>query len=354
MNSDNFSLSILFLCVLTPTVVDAHSPNCKHKLPEIAVQWTDNAAEQYAAKAEYFRPEVFSMFDPAFVQEHLLPMGEITSRNGRSTMQGSQLSDEIEQTITELRSGKRNLTYFTLIKDKEYHWKHFAGLIVLKSRNHPYVVKLFTENPATFLDAKAKGMQHAAMSRMSGGGNRYLAGFLRLKNLEQARQIASTVELPMVLDFPRKWYWLPTHNQTMTVMGRGFGSAKDDSYSMQLPSVYAIVADWIETDVPLSYMRTKHRVDILNICHKFNFEIDPNIKNYRIEKGTNKLVLIDTEHYRSLLALNANIPTNSYVTMHLYVAGHALGKGLGSAKPRKIALNKAVPATAVPELIPVR
>ncbi len=328
------TIFISFLYVLAPTFAEARTTRKRQGMPEIAVRWTNNATEEYVSKARYFKPYIFSMFAPDF-KDHMLPTDTIVSRDGKSSVQGDQLGKEIEQTIAELRSGNKKLTHFTILKDKEFNWQKFAGLIVLKSKHHSFVVKIFTENPATILDVKAKGMQHAAMSRLSGGANRYLAGFTRIKNLERTKEKIKNLDLPVALDFPRKWYWVPTSGPTMTLTGKHFNGPQDGKvYSMKLPCTYAIVADRIDTDYSLSYMRTKYRCKILDLCQRLNFEIDPNIKNYHIERGTNKLVIIDTEHYRSLLALDEKkIPTNSYMMLHLYVAAHAMGRGLSSAKP---------------------
>lgn len=341
MSSKNSILYISFLYVLVPSTASARTRAAirKQGMPQISVRWTNDAAEEYIAQARYFKPYIFSMFAPDF-QDHLLPSNTIVSRDGKSEVQGSQLSLEIEQTIGELRKGERKLTHFTILKDKEFNWQKFAGLIVLKSKTHSFVVKLFTENPATILDVRSKGMQHATMSRLSGGANRYLAGFTRIKNLELTKKRIQGMDLPVALDFPRKWYWVPSSGPTMTLTGTKFKGPDDSKvYSMQLPSTYAIVADCINTDRSLAYMRNKYRVKILDLCQMLNFEIDPNLKNYHIERGTGKVVIIDTEHYRSLLALDdKKIPTNSYMMLHLYVAAHAMGRGLVSAKPQRRAL----------------
>lgn len=342
MNSKFSLLSFSFLYALSPATLQAYSVKRRQNMPELSIRWSDNPTEEYFAKAQYFKPYIFSMFAPDF-KDHLLPANDITSRDGSMVVQGNDIGTEIDATLKELRSGKRNLTYFKILKDKEFNWQNFAGLIVLKSKKYPFVVKLFTENPSTLLDVRSKGMQHAAMSRLSGGANRYLAGFTRIRNLEKTKESVKNIKMPMALDFPRKWYWVPNGEKTMTITGKNFKGAQDPKvYSMTLPSTYAIVADWVENSVSLSHMRNKYRVSILDLCQALNFEIDPNLKNYHIERGTNKLVLIDTEHYRSLLALDEKkIPTNSYMMLHLYVAAHAMGRGLSSAKPQR----RVLPAT---------
>src|SRR5579872_1650028 len=114
MNSKILLLFISFLYVLAPMPVHAIASKRRQQLPEVSVRWSNDATEEYFASAQYFKPYIFSMFAPEF-KDHLLPSGDIITRDGRSAVQGNQLGNEIEHTIQELRTGNKALTYFTIL-----------------------------------------------------------------------------------------------------------------------------------------------------------------------------------------------------------------------------------------------
>jgi len=312
----------LLLISLTLFVYQTPSEANKHKAyqtQEIETRWVDDSdGVSYYLRANHLREEpLFNSFDRSYFDSHLLPNGPITFRNHpEQSVDSSKLSQEIEELMVELREGQKEFTNFTILKDREFNRDEFAGLIVLKSNNYPFVVKLFIENPESFLHPEHKGFRHGCMSKMTGGLNRYLAGFSRISNLEFAQQFVNCQKLPLKLDFPRKWFWQPKNNRWFELSGINF-SEHGQTLSTQLPNVYAIIADEIVCHKRLSQIRKTHGRLIFRLCQEFKFQIDPNMKNFRLEDETKKLVLIDTEHFPSVLGFKGEISADNYFSLHI-------------------------------------
>jgi hypothetical protein len=310
------AITISLFVYQTPSEANKHS----HHLPELATQWVgETDYEPYKFKAQHLRAQpLFYSFDKAYFDNHMLPTGPISFRNKPDqAVHSEQLTCEIEGLLEELRQGKKEFTNFTVLKDREFNQKEFAGLVVLKFKNYPFVLKLFAENPYSFLHPENKGFRHGCMSKMTGGLNRYLAGFSRISNLEFAQHYIETIEdLPMKLDFPRKWFWQPTNNRWFEVAGTNFADV-NQPLKVELPEVYAIIADEIVCHKRLSQIKKTHGRTIFKLCQEFKFHIDPNMKNFRLEDGTQKLVLIDTEHFPTVLGFTGEISADNYLSLHI-------------------------------------
>ena len=44
--------------------------------------------------------------------------------------------------------------------------------------------------------------------------------------------------------------------------------------------------------------------------------VDPHINNFMIEKGTNKIVIIDTEHFPTLIGIKDDFQINDFITYY--------------------------------------
>jgi len=292
----------------------------KHLQPSkiITTHWV-NQPEMFQSRGKHFRYKpLFESFDKDFFETHLLPQNAITYRNDISkTVHGSHLDSLINQALSQLRDGKKQLTHFTIIKELEFNRSKLAGCMVLKFNDYPFVLKLFIETPQSFHRPRDKGFRHGQLSHISGGINRYLAGFGRIKNLEATQQyIIQNPQLSANIDFPRKWFWQPQKNKWFVLNGKGFGPQE---FSVKLPEVYGIVTDEIVTTAPLHYVRKHYGRHIFKFCKSLKFNIDPNMKNFRLEQGTNKLVLIDTEHFPTLLGLTEELQVDNYFSLHLFI-----------------------------------
>ena len=261
---------------------------------------------------------LFSSFDYEHIKHNLLPAESISYRNRPENHVKTQtLTKEIENVLEQLRMGKRTFAQFTILKDREFNYKEFSGVIILKFNNYPFVLKMFIENPYSFLHPEQKGFRHGCMAKMAGGLNRYLAGLKRIQNLENAREIIKNMEdLPIELDFPRKWFWLPNNVRWFDLNGTHFKKS-EKTFHVRLPEIYAIVADEIICNKKVSAIKKMYGKRIFKLCQKVKFNIDPNMKNFRLEDGTEKLVLIDTEHFPSVLGFKEEIKADNYFALHI-------------------------------------
>lgn len=300
-------LAIFIVCMQITT--------CKDTPKILTTNWAGHDTSYSISSSTFKVQPIFESFDKAHIEQHLLPRGPISYRNNQiASVTGAHLSSCIEQTIEELKAGK-SFTHVTVVKNKEFHVKQCAGCLVLKFNDHPFILKLFIENPYSFLHPQHKGFQHSQMFFISGGINRYLAGFGRIKNLEHIRKtIAMIPEYTHIIDVPRKWFWLPTNPRYFELHGKGF---QERDLLLTLPEVYAIVADEIVTSTPLHTIRKHYGKTIFNICKTLEFCVDPNMKNFRLEQETNKLVLIDTEHFPTLLG--NSLDADNYFFLHLKI-----------------------------------
>lgn len=278
----------------------------KHRKPRptLTTHWVgDDTTHQL--KATYLKENpLFTSFDEQHITAHLLPHGSIAYRRQENqTVESARLSTLAEEAIAELRSGKKKLAHFKILKEFEFNHRKFVGTIVLKYKDYPFVLKLFIENPYSFLHPFEKGFRPYCMAHMTGGMSRYLSGFSRIKNLEATQKfVASHADLPVHIDFPHKWFWFPRNGRWFEVQGIHFKDNKQ--LTMRLPEVYGIIADEIASDKRIADVRKLYKNGTFQLCKKLNFSIDPNRENFRLEKGTNQLVLIDTENFHGIIGLD--------------------------------------------------
>ncbi len=292
--------------------------------PEITTRWLDEE-KSYQLKATYLKEgPIFKSYNKEHFQSHLLPKGTISFRNNPSaSVKTTILAQLAEAAITELRAGKKNLTHFKVLKDREFNRNKFAGVIILKYKEYPFVLKLFVDNPKSFVNPSDKSFRHGCMAKMTGGMSRYLSGLTRIKNLEYAKHLmAITPDLPIALDFPRKWFWLPKNVHWFEVTGKNFDGRKEELHT-KLPEVYAIIADEI-VGIKNSAKLNKHQKNIYALCQKLDFHIDPNMLNFKIEKATNKLVIIDTEYFRGVIGRQDEIIAATHQGLRFQIASHGI------------------------------
>jgi hypothetical protein len=204
-----------------------------------------------------------------------------------------------------------------LLKGQDFNNREFCGLLVLKFKNYPFVLKLFIENPQSFVNPYNKGLEPGAFFVMGGGIMRHLTGFTRIRNLEDINMlIRSDPYWSQIVDTPRKWHWLPENPRWFHVEGRNLGPSGKVLHT-SLPSIYAIIADEIVIDKEKTLLHQRHALRCMRLCQFTDYRIDPHINNFRIERNTGKLVLIDTENFRVLVGLRDHFSVDSYITWYL-------------------------------------
>ncbi len=219
-------------------------------VPEIKTRWTDETRSYTLRHNSLEAGPIFSQFDPDYFDAHLFPDGPVTFRNHPDqSVPGSVLKNYLEILIQEIAVQKKRqqqYRHFTVIKQRDYNPRKHAGLMILKCKEYPFVIKLFMETPESFVEPFSKGLEPICFFMMGGGVNRYLAGFSRVKNaLAIEKIIQNDPLLRGVLSVPRKWFWKPQQCRWFEVTGKNFGT---DDYRTTLPATYAIICDAIDAE----------------------------------------------------------------------------------------------------------
>ena len=275
-----------------------------NRLPIVTINWQDKPEKRFQLKSRYLEPyPFFELFNHNYFYENLLPTGPISFRyEPEKSVDNKTLSMLIEDLIEEIKHHKHPYSHFTILRDRNFNYKHLSGLIIARCNDYPFVVKLFIENPETFIRPFRKGFVPACFFFMAGGINRHSLGFTRIQNLKDFKQIINKQERwAQKVAVPRKWFWLPREPQWLTITGKNFKQAKELTSS--IPATYCIVADAINIERTMSFLNKHDRKESLRLCNDVKFCIDPHIDNFMIEKGTGKIVLVDTEHFPSMVGL---------------------------------------------------
>jgi hypothetical protein len=288
-------------------------------MPEIVARWVGDSTS-YSVRNYHFEEYPLQLFDPEEFKEHLLPPGTLNFRgNPQKTVTREQLTSQIEQLLGELSAGKRIFSNFVVLQAKDYNFKKTKGLIILKFKEYPFVVKLFMETPDSFISPFDKGMEPIFFFFMGGGINRHLSGFTRIKNREIILARLADSPWGSLVDIPRKWYWVPSNIKWIEVKGINIGSIKEQK--IQFPGTYCIIADAIDAERSPSLFNGEDKKTALDLCNFLDVWIDPHMKNFMIEKETKKFIIVDTEHFPSTVGLREKITFDSYSNWYLYLAG---------------------------------
>jgi hypothetical protein len=308
-------------------------------LPEITTYWLDTPAKRYSLRDSHIEEgPIFKTFNEKFFNNNLLPHEEIPLRNHpEQSVSGIHLSTQIEKFVRELKDRKRHFSDFTVIKDTDFNYSNLSGCIIVKFIAHPFILKLFVENPKSFVRPYSKGFEPCCFFVMGGGIMRHLTGFTRIANIQDIKKLAA--EDPYwskVIDTPRKYFWLPKTERWFVVEGKNIGTKT--AQRTVLPSVYGIVADEIKITKKVSLLHAEQALRCMRFCQFTQYRIDPHIQNFRIEKETGKLVLIDTENFRALVGLKDRFAVDSYIDWYMNLIGKCLkDKFFRSKEDRQLA-----------------
>lgn len=288
-------------------------------MPEIITRWVGDTTT-YNLRSYHLEEYPLQLFDQKYFEKKILPPGAITFRNNKQKFVDSQiLTTLIEQLLQEIISGKHTFTAFTVLQSKDYNFKKNKGLLILKYKDYPFVLKLFMETPDSFVSPFDKGMEPIFFFFMGGGINRHISGFTRLKNREIIMERLARSPWKTKVDIPRKWYWVPPGSRWIEIKAINIGSKKE--HIVQFPGTYCIIADAIEAERNPSLFNADDKKTALDLCNYLDIWIDPHMKNFMIEKGTQKFMIVDTEHFPSFVGLREKVTFNSYSDWYLYLAG---------------------------------
>ena len=272
-------------------------------MPALTVRWK-NEKTYYSLKSSYLQQyPFFDIFDRNHFFDNYLPNEAIAFRNNPDkTVDGTELARLIDELVNEVNQKKKQFTHFTILRRRNFNRRKVSGLLILKCKTYPFVVKLFIEDPKGFTNPYQNGFEPTIFFFMAGGINRHLSGFTRIKNAQFVKKcIAQKPDLPVEFDIPRKWFYMPQGSKWIELTGFNIGNHKQ--ISTELPGTYCIVADTIDCERKFSLFNKKDSKYSMQFCNVVKFYIDPHIDNFMIEKGTKKVVIVDTEHFPSITGL---------------------------------------------------
>lgn len=339
------AIILIFACLsIFPSLMARSSFRKKDKdMPKITIGWKNSKKTITHTNWAYKEYPIFTSFNKDYFFSHLLPTDIINDvKNTDQLFNCKELNTCIEKLLREIRKHKEDYTDFVVLQDKNFNYKEKCGLLVLQFKNYPFVLKLFMETPKSFIDPYCKGFENQFFFYMSGGMNRHIAGLTRIKNLDLVKnQIDNHPRWKDKVQTPRKWYWLPKKSRWMEI--KGYNIAGKEEISTPMPSVYAIVADTIDTkeDAPLLSSLQKSEL-IMELCMDLHLFVDPHADNFIIkhQKDIDEyyLSIVDTEHFPSIVGLQEEPFFNNHMEWYLYLgAKYFQDAFLQTKNDRKIA-----------------
>jgi hypothetical protein len=298
------------------------------------------------------------------VREYLIPQGPITYRlEPTKAVSGIELGKLVERVIAEVVTQKtiikkaRATTDCIVLRDRNFNYKISHGLIILKCKNYPFVVKIFIESPASFFDFRSTGIEPPFFFYMGGGANRHLTGMTRIRN---RNLIQETIDaLPRWrnhVEIPRKWYWLPEQPKELTLIGRNIGGHEE--IKTTIPALYAIIEDEIEIKKETTRIaKRRKRKIIIELCNDLHIYLDPHPHNYAFIEDPKtkqfKIALVDTEHFPTMAGIETKVTFRDHMGWYTYLAKNYLRRLYGLTKKDLIVLQGQVSEVSIHQPIRV-
>ncbi|MBA3751775.1 hypothetical protein H0X06_03185, partial [Candidatus Dependentiae bacterium] len=180
MKNRKISALFAFIALICFSECQARSPwRPKDPLmPELRVKYTDRNKTYTIRDYHLEYIPLFKKFDKDFFMNHLLPEDTITYRTDESlSVKGITLKRLCEALIREIRRHKSEpkcFRHFTILKCDDFNFRTTSGLIILKYKDYPFVLKLFIKTAKTFMKL-SEGIIPKFLFRMGGGINRHLS-----------------------------------------------------------------------------------------------------------------------------------------------------------------------------------
>ena len=237
---------LLFICTSGTSIARSKFRKVDSCLPSIKTRLVGTNTYYTLTNSHIEEYPTFKIFDKEFFNNNLLPQKPISYRNDSSKqVDGAVLNQLIEELLVEIAQKKKSFTNFILLQDKDFNEKKLWGLMVLKFKDYPFVLKLFIETPESFVRPFDKGFEPIFFFLMGGGVNRHLTGFTRIKNAHYLRTLFQNDPYwSTKVDIPRKWFWLPKKERWLEITGYNIGS--QPVQTIEIPGTYSIVAYEIE------------------------------------------------------------------------------------------------------------
>jgi hypothetical protein len=288
------------------------------RTPEITVRLVGEHKKYSLSSFHLEKYPIFETFDKEFLMDQRLPAKSVPFRDGKGSVDSKVLEDMIEGLLKEVKKNKKSYTNFTVLVDHNFNHREQCGLLIVKFKDYPFVVKLFMETPKTFVNPFQKGFEPTFFFYMGGGVNRHLCGFTRIKNLHVINErLAQSAYWSQRVVVPRKWFWIPKKAEWLEIVGKNIGPEK--TVAAQIPAVYGIVADAIDCGSTLSMYDPEHTRMSLDLCNYLDMWIDPHIPNFMFERNTGKIAIVDTEHFPTMVGLKEIPHFDNYTSYYMYL-----------------------------------
>ncbi len=284
--------------------------------PNVTVRW-EGEKKSFTVFDYHYRQHPLFTFGTKDILDDLLPDQISYVNDQNKTVSNQNITRLIDQAIKEIKKKKRRIKHakqtkeFDILQDKNFSYRRGCGLLVMKFKNYPFVVKLFIERPETFLKYQIKGMEPVFFHFMTGGVNRHISGLTRIKNLRLMQsEIAKLEQWKNIIDFPRKWYWLPKDSKDIELIGKDIVPQR--TIATSIPGTYAIIADAIDTNHQVDMSIAKMKKIIIQFSNDTYTYLDPHFDNFifykdKTSQNPYKIVIVDTEHFPTLVGIEAAV-----------------------------------------------
>lgn len=309
--------------------------------PEIAETWFSRKTKdrvrfkiEHKLKSSYLRIYPISKaFNNDFFNKFYLPKDEhLKFRNKSGSVHTSVLNKRAQELVAEIKAGQKVFTHFEILKDRDFNYNKLSGLLVLKYKDFPFVIKVAIEHPHTMVDPYSRSAE-ATFIFILGGNIRHLSNFTRISNLENIKKILMFNPFYLEnIDFPRKWYWQPENNYNLEITWHASPYKSEEKFS--IPSIYAVISDYIDID-PTFPQQELNKI-AMRVAIDTEFLIDPHAGNTVVEKGSTKYTMLDTENFRIMTGLNCTMNSQKYLSWYLEMATSCLKVYSGRTKQERI------------------
>lgn len=327
--------SIFFGTLFSRSPYRLPDPEC----PALIVKGDQDDVE-YLAMSSHFEKRIFELFDKDFFFKNLFPQSIELIEGG--TLSNNQISADLERVLSEIAQGKKKFAHFSIIQKKNFNFRKKCGLLILKHKEYRIVVKLFIENPQSFIEPGWKGFEPNFIFFLSGGIGRQLAGFTRVKNRQHVQTVIKESDYwSSRVTIPRKWFWLPSSTDWITIVGKKIN--QQETIKTKIPGVYAVIADFIGVKEDDRYRDIRNQ-KIMDLCNFLDMYVDPHENNFIVthnEFHGLHIYLIDTEHFPSMVGLEEKVYFKNHSEWFGFLAFKCLKDAYFRTKSaRKLAQSK--------------
>lgn len=318
-----------FLIVTLPICARSVHRKIDTSTPWISSHWKGHHRAYINADSRYDEYPLFScqQYLDDLIQNHTLPLHlELPDKDNLVVINRTVLNQLLEELVREVLRKKNKFKNFIVLQNKNFNRRKTCGLLVLKSKQYPFVVKLFLETPKTFINPFCKGFEPIFLHYMSNGANRHVSGLTRIANRQYVLdKIDKNPYWQNRITIPRKWFWMPQRVSWIELNGHNIGEHKN--ISAFFPSVYAIVAESIDTHQREGFEDRKSEI-VMELCNDLDTVIDPHITNFIVKEDPISkkplITIIDTEHFPTMLGLDQAVFFNDHFSWIAYLASKCL------------------------------